>query len=284
LAYASRGLAYASLGSFNQPIRDCDKAIELGLQDASVYASRGLAYAGLSDFNRAIRDYDKAIDMNQKGSWVFAPRAFAYASLGNFTQAIKDFNKAIELDPKDAWSYASRGLAYAGLSDFNRAIRDYDRAIELDPEYAEAYNLRGLTYYKLVSYDKAIRDFDRATKLDPELASAHNNMAWLLATVPEPKYRNGKKAIKYAEKAVSLVSMSALFYNTLAAAYAEAHYFEKAVLMESIAYDIYEPAHSEDKLRDIYRQLIEVYKNRKTYVEQRYPKGTNKKRNQNASR
>ncbi len=30
--------------------------------------------------------------------------------------------------------------------------------------------------------------------------------------------------------------MKALFYNTLAAAYAEARYFEKAVLMESIAF------------------------------------------------
>jgi hypothetical protein len=51
--------------------------------------------------------------------------------------------------------------------------------------------------------------------------------------------------------------MRALFYSTLVSTNAEARYFEKTVLMESIAYDIYEPVYAADNMKDTYRQLIE---------------------------
>lgn len=55
-----------------------------------------------------------------------------------------------------------------------------------------------------------------------------NSLAWILATSPVSEIRNGKLAIEYAKKAVSL-EKTWIFMDTLAAAYAEAGDFERAI-------------------------------------------------------
>jgi len=63
------------------------------------------------------------------------------------------------------------------------------------------------------------------------------------------------------------VNLRASIYNTLAASYAEAGDFNQAVLMESKALDIYRPANVGDKTEARYKELIETYKNKETYIQ-----------------
>ncbi len=62
-------------------------------------------------------------------------------------------------------------------------------------------------------------------------AYAYNNLAWIMATCQDKKYRNGAKAVELAKKAISL-SNNIDFLDTLAAAYAEAGNFEKATTIQ----------------------------------------------------
>jgi len=41
-------------------------------------------------------------------------------------------------------------------------------------------------------YDKAIADYNEALRLDPGDAVTYNTRAWLRATCPDAKYREGK--------------------------------------------------------------------------------------------
>jgi tetratricopeptide (TPR) repeat protein len=62
---------------------------------------------------------------------------------------------------------------------------------------------------------------------------ALNALAWELATSPDPEMRDGPNAVACAEKAVAATGRkNATFLNTLAAAYAEAGKFDKAVAAE----------------------------------------------------
>jgi hypothetical protein len=63
--------------------------------------------------------------------------------------------------------------------------------------------------------------------LDPDSIEALNNLAWLLATSPEPALRNGPRAVQLAERACGLSKLPSLL-GTLAAAYAEAGRFSDA--------------------------------------------------------
>ena len=66
-----------------------------------------------------------------------------------------------------------------------------------------------------------------------------NDTAWLLATSTDPALRNGSEAIPLAQQAVQLTSGRAPeLIGTLAAAYAEAGDFAKAIESEQHAIDL----------------------------------------------
>src|SRR5205823_3114801 len=103
-----------------------------------------------------------------------------------------------------------------------------------------AFCNRGYAWDKKQEYEKAITDYNQAKKLDPNLADAYNAPAWILATCPDAKHRDGPAAIKLATKACELVGWrDANDLDTLAAAYAESGDFTSALeqLNKAIALD-----------------------------------------------
>jgi peptidoglycan/LPS O-acetylase OafA/YrhL len=67
-------------------------------------------------------------------------------------------------------------------------------------------------------------------QLMPVEPAANNNLAWTLATDPEPQKRNGNRAVELAEDACRQTQYKqAIMVGTLAAAYAEAGRFEDAI-------------------------------------------------------
>jgi tetratricopeptide (TPR) repeat protein len=84
-----------------------------------------------------------------------------------------------------------------------------------------------------------IEDIEPSDRQKREAAGAYNNLSWVLATSPVDSVRDGKRALKYGEKAARLTDYKAPhILSTLAAAYAEAGDFEKAVEWSSKAVDI----------------------------------------------
>ncbi len=89
------------------------------------------------------------------------------------------------------------------------------------------YYKKGMVWEMKGDFEKAIRNYNKAKKKDPDYAYAYNNLAWIMATCSDKKYRDGTKAIEFSEKAVRL-KKDIGFLDTLAAAYAETGQFEKA--------------------------------------------------------
>ena len=70
-----------------------------------------------------------------------------------------------------------------------------------------------------------------AARLDPAFVLAWNNRAWILATAPDAKFRDGSQAVQCATQACELTDYQAAdLLDTLAAALAEAGQFEQAVV------------------------------------------------------
>lgn len=106
--------------------------------------------------------------------------------------------------------------------------------------------------------------FEVAKKLEtvyPLKALGYNSLAWFYATCPKNEYRNGKKAVEYAEKAVS-ISRTGNNLDTLAAAYAESGNFEKAVQIEQEAI-----SSSPEEKQAAFSKCLDAYKSGKTYVQ-----------------
>jgi tetratricopeptide (TPR) repeat protein len=126
------------------------------------------------------------------------------------------------------------GLGAEERGDYDDAIRHFTKAIELDPRSFSSYYGRGNSWYAKGDYDRAIADYTKAIELNSRYVAAYYDLAWLLATCPEGRYRDGKRAVELAEKALELEE-SPFMLDTLAAAYAEAGRFQGAIKAEERA-------------------------------------------------
>jgi serine/threonine protein kinase/WD40 repeat protein len=80
---------------------------------------------------------------------------------------------------------------------------------------AQVYGREGLGFVGSSRWDQAIGAFEKAIALDPKSADTHNALAWLLATCPELKLRDPKRAVMLATKAVELTPTEGNHWNTL---------------------------------------------------------------------
>jgi Flp pilus assembly protein TadD len=211
----NRGHAYNELHQYDKALADFTKAIELAPKNVTVWSNRGYAYLELHQYDKAIADYSKAIELDPKMAAAWNNRGYAYLELHQYDKAIADYSKAIELDPKDAAAWNNRGLAYQEFHQYDKAVADHTKAIELDPKKVAAWTSRGVAYMRLREYDQALADKNKAVALEPTNLNAQNNLAWLLATCPEAKFRDPKRAVQLAENAVKGAPKQALFRTTL---------------------------------------------------------------------
>jgi len=94
---------------------------------------------------------------------------------------------------------------------------------------------------------------------------AGNNLAWRLATDPDPKFRNGARAVQLAEDACRETQCREIIpIGTLAAAYAEAGRFDDAVWASQKACEL--AAHNgETNLLQHNLELMKLYQNHEPY-------------------
>ncbi len=201
----------------------------LNADDAEDYFNHGVDSLKKGEHDKAITDFTEAIRLDPKYEPAYNLRGIAWGKKGEYEKAIANFTEAIRLNPKNPKVYDARGLASLEKGELDKAIADCSEAIRLNPKDADAYGTRGFAWRKKGEYDKAIADFNQAVAVNPKDAFAYNDLAWLYATCPDKKHRDGKKAVENANKAYQLTEGKNFgCIDTLAAAYAESGDFKKA--------------------------------------------------------
>ncbi|MGA3285386.1 MAG: tetratricopeptide repeat protein, partial [Verrucomicrobiota bacterium] len=112
----------------------------------------------------------------------------------------------------------------------DEAITQFQRSLEIQQNYSAYYNL-GRAFRQKRMAAEAMACYEKAVELQPQFIPAQIDLAWMLATWPEPSVRNGGKAVALAEQANQFSKdKDPLILRTLAAAYAEAGRFPEAVV------------------------------------------------------
>ena len=119
------------------------------------------------------------------------------------------------------------------------AERILSQQLGLDPANSDMYALVGDYYYNKNQYEKAIDAYENVLRIDKKNVHALNNLAWLFATCPDKRFRNPKKALVYAEKALKQSGKAQAFVlDTYAQALFANHDFKGAVAAAKKAVDI----------------------------------------------
>jgi tetratricopeptide (TPR) repeat protein len=215
-----------------------------------------------------------------------------FAERGDLDQAMKHFAVSLELNPKNAQAHRNLGKALLIRDRFSEAEPHFRAALELGPRDTETMTtyasglaqaqrfaegaelLRRADALKpsvdikrqLVPFLIASGDYEAATKTlrailadQPRSYGDLNNLAWLLATGPDGKFRNGPEAVRLSEQACKLTDYrQPVLLGTLAAAYAEAGDFTNAVAVTRSAIELATAAGNEQAAA-MNRQMLKLY-------------------------
>ena len=93
-----------------------------------------------------------------------------------------------------------------------------EKRLAQDPRNAEVRLQVGILNYEMGREKKAVEELTIAVKLAPKNPEVLNGLAWVLVTAKDKSFRDHKKGLKLAQRAVAL-SPSAHIWDTLAEAY-----------------------------------------------------------------
>ena len=228
--YLSRGSAKMNAGDSEGALSDYDKSLALNPKMADAYVGKSNVYLSREDTKTALGFADKAVKSQPKNAMALNARGWLYYRDKKFDDAIYDFNAAIRHAPRLPVSYNNRGVVYAAKELYAKAVKDYSQAIFLARAAPVTFVNRGTAYLGLGDFDKAKKDLEYAVKLAPSLPDANHALAWFLATCPDSKFRDGKRALEKAKMVCEKDKEPEWNHlDTLAAAYAEVGDFENAV-------------------------------------------------------
>jgi tetratricopeptide (TPR) repeat protein len=258
------GETLAEEGQEQAALEEFERAIELDPQRWRAIHNRGVSLAALGRRSEALREFDRTIRLNPRYATAHFNRGELRYEAGDLEGAIDDYTQALQLNPRDAVALNSRGHAYYLREQFRQAVADYTAAIAIDPQNAAAHTNRGDVYADLGRYEPALREYRTALRLSPGLGRAHQSLAWLMATCPDARFRDERRALESALKAIELDGDSdPLYVETLAAAQANAGRFAAAQQTLQKA-----QAAATKAQQPRYQQLLSLYKRNEAYREQ----------------
>lgn len=121
------------------------------------------------------------------------------------------------------------GLASRQLEHWQSSETLMRHALDATGENYVAHSYLGVARLDAGDAAGALKHWRDAARIQPGYATVANNLAWLLATHPDARLRDGTEALRHAERAVVLTRARPETLDTLAAAQAEAGQAGRAV-------------------------------------------------------
>jgi tetratricopeptide (TPR) repeat protein len=295
-AYFNRGVNYFRRGDWVNAVNDFTETIRLDRRHLRAVQWRGCALRAQRKFDEALADFNKLLDHKPKLARAYHERGQAYRMMGKLANADTDYRKAINLgfnsflelslihrlagradlaakDIEEAVRCFPQEIeywrvAYASYQerDLDGAVGNMECAIRINPSKAQLFVARAFYHHAMGNYANAISDDMEALKLDEHHPQAHNGLAWILATCPEDRFRDGPKALKHALRAVALGKGESLAYiGTLAAAFAEVGNFVEAVRWAKVFLESNPPQAN----IELAQHRLQLYESGKPYREEK---------------
>jgi tetratricopeptide (TPR) repeat protein len=237
-----------------------DRTLRLTTNNVSAEYFMALALETKHKNTESIPYFESAIRGNPENIKAITHLGRIFASQGKLEQARQQFEAALRVDSDLPLTHKNLGDVLMGLGKREEATEQYIKAMQGRSEIPEThFDLSNLLASKH-DFDGAIAELKTAIEMKPNWPVALNSLAWILATQPNARLRNGPEAVRLAEQAVALTgSKDAGMLDTLAATYAEAGQFPNAIKAAESAIDIAKNSNQTNLVTEISGRL-QLYK------------------------
>lgn len=267
-------------------IEDLNRAVALDPSNAKVILLRSALYLEKGEKEKALADTQEAVQLLPKHPVALRAYAAILAEMGKYDEALVQLEKVRKLEPNDPTSTMQIGMIYAVQKRSNKAIEIYSEFLKEHPDetnitrgqdgafvtttpaittevLSNILYARANAYLNMGKQTEAVADYEKAYKDLSKNSGLLNNFAWVLATSPDEKLRDGKRAVDMATQACELTEYKqSHILSTLAAAYAETGDFDNAIKWSTKSEEIGSEDHAED-----YKKELASYKAHKPYRE-----------------
>ncbi|MCG3196736.1 MAG: hypothetical protein GHCLOJNM_01212 [bacterium] len=206
------------------------EAARLNPKDFTLHRSLGDAHTRAGRLAEAVEAYRRALALQAEDLDTANGLAIALTGLGRAEEGVAILEQALARAPESAKTHTNLGNALAVLGKREEAARHFGASIRISEHNPEAhYNFGNL----LASEGKtaqAIGQYREALRQRPGWKEPAANLAWILATHPDPRFRNGKEAVQLARLACAGPGApNPVYLDILGAALAESGDFSLAV-------------------------------------------------------
>ena len=222
-------LGLSELGQNEEAVKEAERAVELNPANSAPHLDLAICVKR-NDEERAIAEGRRAIDLGPENS-------SAYQFLMNCLFESRRYNEAADLgrewlaiSPYDAAAHSAVGSALTENGDLVSAAQHVAYAMMLRPGFEQTHAQLRQVLLTLAKEPDGLPRLREIAANAPDSPQMLDELAWLLATYPDSKSRDGTEAVRLAEHACDLTErrIPALL-DTLAAAYAEAGDFPRAI-------------------------------------------------------
>ncbi|KAH7636532.1 stress-induced phosphoprotein 1 [Dermatophagoides farinae] len=195
----NKSAVYFEQGNYDEAIKQCEKAIEIGRENradfkliAKAYARMASCYQRKEQYEDArtffqksltehrtpetlskLSDVEKIIKEKERKAYIDPDKSLEEKKLGNemfqkgdYPAAIKHYTEAIKRNPDDAKLFSNRAACYQKLTEFNLALKDCEECIRLEPTFVKGYIRKGYALLAAKEHAKAQAAFQKALEID----------------------------------------------------------------------------------------------------------------------
>ena len=210
-------------------LEDVEEVLDIVPYHVEGIELRGIIYSQQRELPKAIQDFKLLAENDRSNQFYQRQLAMLYNADDQPSRAIRIYKNLIQQNPVSGIEGKRAGLqililrqrlaalqgagnARLSTGDHKKAIENYNEALEISDQIFDIEEAEGME--DLISPDESVL----------------NNLAWVLATSPDDKLRDGERAIKLATQAAEQSEFEeAYILSTLASAYAETGDFDKAI-------------------------------------------------------
>jgi protein O-mannosyl-transferase len=261
----SLGKTLLEAGKYDEALPHFNRALQLDGKDVETEEAIGLAFLNSGHSQEAIAPLKFAADKIPDSGIAQNNLAAALIHEKRFSEALVHLQKAVQVEPKNILARYNLGFSLMMSSNFPAAVIQFEKVLELQPGYVNARYGLAQSFLKQENYAAAISACQETLRLNPDDLLALNELASLLATCPEAKFRDGVAAVQLASHACTLTqNHQPALLVALSAAQAETGNFPEAIAVIQNA-RILATTDGETNVLSQVDRLLNFYKNQKPF-------------------